>query len=99
MLIPCLALAAIVAAGSVVAEDSPIKYTVLYTGRLLGYARTPDRQVMGRTAGVCSAASPDGRDCPSPAAVAYFQLFEAAAKEHKDDGPILRLGMCSTPTA
>jgi hypothetical protein len=61
----------------------PYPYTILYTGRLLGYARTPDVQVINQ--------KPGGE--PNDTAKEYIRLFDEAEKAHKQDGRVLRLGM------
>src|SRR5258708_23015799 len=65
-----------------VASSQPerTQYTILYTGRLLGYARVPDVQVLNQTPS----------NTPNDVAKAYISLLKAASK----DAPrALRLGM------
>src|SRR4051794_40469740 len=58
-----------------------VQYTILYTGRTLGYARSPDSQRLGNTM------------VPSPnsAARAYARAFRAAAQAQR--GTVVRIGM------
>jgi len=58
-------------------------YTILYTGSTLGYARTPDIQIVPTPPGAPVASS--------QAAIDYLRLFKEAARDSK--GAVLRLGM------
>jgi hypothetical protein len=85
----CCALILIAMNGSSIAQTAPKNgksYTILYTGRLMGYARTPDSQKLTDIPPV-----PNGRDSQdNRIAAKYIKLFESLASEHE---PIFRLGM------
>ena len=66
------------------AQPDPGRYVILYTGRLLGYPRTPDVQTYG---------PPPAAPAPNRAAAAYAGLFGDLTPRGGDNAPALRLGM------
>ena len=77
--LPCLTLSL---ATSLSSQSGPTQYTILYSGRLMGYARTPDVQTRTTTGGA-----------PNSAAAQYLTLFKNAQDKLDNKGPVLRLGM------